>query len=284
MARSGRGFGLLSRKLIAIFLIAVVSLTAPLPSWAPWSPVPKAEAAVGVDDLILIIITALLEVAIFLVKMPLAEEADGIAETAASQLLYQALTSDQLENWASLENELYDLDHLGLSSKTFQDIELNALYSALSGAGALSFGWDAAKFSAQNPGYRNVTGGAVIFSEEYSKRLAGLANYTKGMITANNSEARDIVNRHLPVMNELASSQLEAGKHMEAGYRELLEANNQIYNFGNNQATRMRSDAMRDIDGVAQYELNETQERSDRQAAFEPAVRSWKTTGASAGY
>ncbi|MDR1944282.1 MAG: hypothetical protein LBQ19_05620, partial [Synergistaceae bacterium] len=171
--------------------------------------------------------------------------------------------------------DYYEKDHERLENEhivwTDQTDEIEELYGGLSSSGALSFAQsvDMERFEEQNPGYRQAQDGYTDFSEEYKERIEGWQEYIKGVLAANNSEAEGI-RQSLETIEELKEASDSAGY-----YRKAMQAGNQIANFVNQEFDRLRIDIQRNIEAETKYALNEQQERTDIQSAFEGAIKSW---------
>jgi hypothetical protein len=193
---------------------------------------------------------------------------------------------DQTKNQYNLEKKLYKLDHLPLGSdkRIYIPLELDGFYEKLYRSDGRNWteDWDEAGFVEIYPGYRKVSPGedAVLFSEKYAERVTDLTeNFAPSLIRGNHEAALDIIDQSYPTSVPSAMRRADilmlAGAHTKSGYRELIQAANQIQTMSNQQIAQTRIDVLRQTDEASRFALNEMQEKTDRQAAFEQAVRSW---------
>jgi hypothetical protein len=278
MARHKRQFGLLT-KLLAVFLIAAASV--PI-------PVNRAEAADPVTAAIEGIIIAMLEVTNNTMKKGAANLSKEILTTVDSEFYSQGLIFEQQKNQRNLEELVYDTDHEPLtgSMKVYENMDLSGLYGSLSSAAALSFqgAWSASAFGEASPGYRYSSASPVIiYSDAHEEMTEKLDAYAGGMMRSNHSEVIGLSGAAQKI-EELEESVMEAGEFAEGGYRQIFQAQNQVWNHSNVQANRLRTDLTRRADSSARLSLDEIQRHTDAVSAFEQAVRIWDDPAPSAGY
>jgi hypothetical protein len=281
MAKSKRKYGILMKLAAGTLIASMVFL-----------PLSAGRAAAAADPVTLIIegiIIALLEVANNALKMAAANVSREILTTVDSGFYYQGLIFEQQENQRTLEALLYDLDHEPLpdSMKVYEDMNLDALYGSLSGTGALSFGsaWSTSGFASASPGYRYSSGSpVVIYSDAHREMIEKTDAYANGMMRANHSEAVGL-SATAQKIKDLEESVMKAGELTEGGYRQILQAENQVWNHSNVQANRLRTDMARHVDSAVRFSLDEIQRRTDAASAFEQAVMIWNgPASASGGY
>jgi hypothetical protein len=63
-----------------------------------------------------------------------------------------------------------------------------------------------------------------------------------------------------------------------------LQAGSQITNFVNQEFLKLRFDMERQLEAETRYALNEQQERTDAQSAFEEAMKQWTNQSMGAAY
>jgi P-type conjugative transfer protein TrbJ len=171
----------------------------------------------------------------------------------------------------------YAADHAALSNGVWNDLtqKIQDLATLLQSANALSFlvssGDIDAKFQTFYPGYATAELAAPIFGQTYEKWMGDWENYTFGTLMANNKEAIDIKNNLLDLLSKLndASDTLKAPV---LGYRQLIQARNQIYIFVAQEVANTRLDVMRQIEARARFAANRQQRRTDVRAALGKAV------------
>lgn len=178
----------------------------------------------------------------------------------------------------------YAADHLALSGGVWNDLtqKIADLSKLLAGANALSFlasgdtasgdssGTVDSKFGTYYPGYSGQIL-TIDFSQEYKQRMSEWEKYAFGTLSANNKEALDIKDNLLNLLSKLndASSTLSTSG---IGYRQLLQARNQIYIFVAQEVANMRIDVMRQIEARARFAANRQQKRTNERVAFGKAV------------
>ena len=271
----------LLRRLIAVFLIAA-SLSACFP--------PRPAEAV-IEEIIAAIVIAACEAKLKSLMPKLTEEAQGSLEAAAKTYLYDAMIITQQNDQFDLEKELYKFDHKALASDSIKNLTpyIAGVYAASPRSDGKNFGaaWSGGGFDVANPGYRGS--GAVIFSEEYKRRTDDFDKYLREALAANHYAAESLILADSPVgavrAGVLGEALYKAGEFTKGGYMELAQASSQIETLSNQHAAALRSDTVRQSDSAARYALNEIQERTDRQAAFGQAVKTWNPAAAPiAGY
>jgi hypothetical protein len=257
---------------------------------------PPRPADAFIPDIIAAIVIAVCEAVLDAVLFPqLKEKAEGSLEAAAKTYLFEAMIIDQTKNQYDLEKKLYKLDHLPLDAdkRIFTPLELDDFYGKLYRSDGRNWieDWDEAGFVEIYPGYRKVSpgDGVVLFSEKYAERVRDLTeNFAPSLLRGNHEAALDITDQSYPTSVPRAMQRadilMRAGEHTKGGYRELIQAANQILTMSNQQIAQARIDVLRQTDGSSRFALNEIQEKTDRQAAFEQAVRSWNPPTLGAGY
>jgi P-type conjugative transfer protein TrbJ len=187
----------------------------------------------------------------------------------------------------------YAADHLALSNGVWNDLtqKIADLSKLLQEAHALSFAASAdqveSDFSTYYPGYAGQVPVLAItptdFGQDYKTRMTEWQNYSFGTLMANNKEAMDLKDNLLNLLSKLndASDSLKAPV---LGYRQLIQARNQIYIFVAQEVANMRLDVMRQIEARARFAANRQQKRTNVQAAFDQAVPAWKAQSQGKGY
>jgi hypothetical protein len=266
----------LLKKLVAIVLIAAMIVGS--------FPVRPAEAAI--QEIIAGAIILACEAALKKLMPKLTEAAGGSLEAAAKTFLHETMIIHEMNLRHDLEKKLYDLDHKPLDS--------NAVGGSLGGFLTNDFYGKASisdtNFDAANPGYRNVSPGrpAVIFSGVYAERMTRLLRQGKAKLNANFAMGMSLLNSGNPAgigaIQSVHDPLMDAGEYLEKGYRELLQAKSQIHTMSNKQASALRATETARNDAAVRYALNERQEKTDKIAAFEQAVRQWKPITQNAAY
>jgi P-type conjugative transfer protein TrbJ len=187
---------------------------------------------------------------------------------------------DAIEQLASTRSATrqanYAKDHLRLSEGVWNDLtqKIADLAKLLQEAHALSFMASASQvdsnFQTYYPGYAGQTN----FGQDYKKRMTEWQDYAFGTLMANNKEAMDIKDNLLDLLSKLNDA-ADSVKAPFLGYRQLIQARNQIYVFVAQEAANMRLDVMRQIEARARFAANRQQKRTNAQAAFDQAVSSW---------
>jgi P-type conjugative transfer protein TrbJ len=176
-------------------------------------------------------------------------------------------------------------DHAPLANPVGTDLthKLEVLYSLLAEADAITFAASSGLdrlFEQQYPGYRPVSSDAYIdFAGVYKSQTDEWQNYAYGAIEANNSEALDMKNSLQSLDRQMFDSAMSAG-----GYLQLFQARNQIYVFVGQEISNLRADLARQIETQAKTAALRQQKKTDRQTAFEQAIRIWKAQSAGNGY
>jgi dsDNA-specific endonuclease/ATPase MutS2 len=107
--------------------------------------------------------------------------------------------------------------------------------------------------------------------------------YAGGMMRSNHSEVRGLSDAAQKI-EALEESVMEAGEFTEGGYRQILQAENQVWNHSNVQTNRLRTDLTRRADSSVRLSLDEIQRHTDAASAFEQAVMIWDDPAPSDGY
>jgi dsDNA-specific endonuclease/ATPase MutS2 len=123
----------------------------------------------------------------------------------------------------------------------------------------------------------------VIYSDAHEEMTENLDAYAGGMMRSNHSEASGLSDTARKI-EALEESVMEAGELTKGGYRQILQAENQVWNHSNVQANRLRTDLARRADSAARLSLDEIQRKTDATSAFEQAVRKWNDPDPSAAY
>jgi uncharacterized membrane protein YccC len=130
----------------------------------------------------------------------------------------------------------------------------------------------------------------VIFSDVTKKRVEKLTgDYAKAFVAANSAAAKDALGAYpgsptsLAAADALMSTMHKAGGD-GVGYRKVSGAAAQIQTANNQQVSRLRAETITASDAAGVFILNEMQERTDRTAAFEQAVRKWTPVSSGASY
>ena len=270
----GKRNGLL-RRLISIVLIAALVV----------SCLPARPAEAFIEEIIAAIVIAACEAALHLMMPKLKDAAGDSLGSAGSTFLHEAMLLVEMGLRFALEIRLYDLDHEALSDNAVEG-NLTPFLSDFYGKGLLSD----AGFDAANPGYRNVSpgAGAVIFSGVYADRMSRLLTQGKAKLEASRSMGMSITDAGNPAgvdtIQSVHEALMGAGEYLEKGYREMLQAESQAHTMANKQASVLRATETMRNDAVIRYAQNERQEKADKAAAFEQAVRQWNIPVTSGGY
>jgi hypothetical protein len=237
---------------------------------------------------------AALRAEITAVKGELLSASKGILQESVRMELYNTLLlfDDALHNY--FIDFTYKIDHKELGDKVFNDQadSLANLYGSLGSAGEFSFESAApsrSAFDAKNPGYRVISrGNPIIFSEKYKERVKDLLDFAYGSLKENNGEARGFLDDSHPLspsnVKKLHDASVKAGNPVttQGGYRQVMQAGNQIIGFANQEAARLRADLMRLGESRLKIAMNERQEEMDVHAAFEQALVISSVSSASA--
>ena len=181
----------------------------------------------------------------------------------------------------------YMADHAALGNGVWNDLtqKIADLAKLLQEAHALSFLASSSavdsNFKTYYPGYAGQT--AANFGEEFKKRMTEWESYAFGTLMANNKEAMDIKNNLLGLLSKLndASDSFSAPV---LGYRQLLQARNQIYIFVAQEVANMRLDVMRQIEARARLAANRQQKRTNLRVAFEKTAPAWTSQSEGKNY
>jgi hypothetical protein len=218
------------------------------------------------------------------VKGGLLSASKGILQESVRMELYNTLLlfDDALHNY--FIDFTYKIDHKELADKIFNDQtgSLATLYGNLRSAGEFSFQSatpSRSAFDAKNPGYRaSSRENPIIFSEKYKERVGDFLDFTYGSLKENNREARGFLDDSHPLspsnVKKLHDASVKAGNPIttQGGYRQIMQAGNQITSFANQEVTRLRADLMRLGESRLKAAMNERQEEMDVHAAFEQAL------------
>jgi hypothetical protein len=183
--------------------------------------------------------------------------------------------------------EDYDNDHLALSAEdivwTDWTADISALYAKLASENMFSFvpaaGLTRQAFDQMYPGYLSSPAASVIdFAAGYETRAGNAQDYAYGVLEANNSEAQGVLN------SQPSIAKMDTVFRNVGYYRQLLQADTQVSTFTNQALSKLRIDLGRQIEARHTFALEERQERTDVTAAFNQAVREWKSQSPGAGY
>ncbi|MDR2176326.1 MAG: hypothetical protein LBO82_10390 [Synergistaceae bacterium] len=179
----------------------------------------------------------------------------------------------------------YFADHLALGDGVWNDLtqKIADLSKLLDTAHAISFLASAdaveSNFWTYYPGYAGQR--AVNFGGEFKSRMAEWENYAFGTLLANNKEAMDLKDNLLNLLSKLNDA---TGSLTAVGYRQYIQARNQIYLFVAQQVANMRLDVMRQIEAQARIAANKQQKRTNAQVAFGKAVPALRAQSAGKVY
>jgi P-type conjugative transfer protein TrbJ len=217
----------------------------------------------------------------------------SVASAGGGGMSGGALESTQLLNKAELIKEVAEAvkqtqelinqyqnmlqNTLQLPLSIWQDVtgtitELQNLYGSFKSL-SLASAFDFEKFKIQHPGYRDVTNSPtadIDFSQIYKERVAQLDEYAAGVLEANNMEVQNVKDSQSTI------KQLNEASKSSVGQMQALQAGNQIATFMAQELAELRIDMARQIDLQTEIALNEQQERTDEEAAFEQAISTWK--------
>jgi P-type conjugative transfer protein TrbJ len=215
----------------------------------------------------------------------------GMVAADIADLEYKNKIISLLEDEYEELEENYAADHAALSGAVNLDLsdKIAAIYGILSQADALTFAANAdfeRRFEQQNPGYRVASAGEFIdFSGLYRSQMEEWQDYAYGTVEANNTEALDTEALDTGIRDlQAVIAALDTASLNASGYRQLLQARNQVYAFVGQEVTNLRLDVARQIEARAKTEASRQQRRSDRQAAFEIAIRAWQPQTTGTGY
>jgi hypothetical protein len=207
----------------------------------------------------------------------------GLVSLRYSSAIYAYLDYKEENSDFETYKKHYAQDHLPLVFTVWEDLtgETAELYKNLASNDVLALSFaaalDRAKFDAQNPGYRNAAS-YVDFEAEYKKRVQRRQNFALEAVKANNVEANASLKTRAPDMLKLNASSLAA-----QGYRQGLQAGGQTVNFMNQGLVLLRMDMLRQTEAETFYALDEMQEDSDGQAAFEGGMK-WRSQSTGKSY
>jgi hypothetical protein len=205
----------------------------------------------------------------------------GLVSLKYSSTVYAYLDYKEEDSADKAYKEHYARDHLPLVLTVWEDLtgETAALYKNLASNDILALSFVASlnreKFEAQNPGYRTSY---TDYEAEYRKRVQRRRNFDLETVKANNTEANASVNTRMPDMLKLNVSSIAT-----LGYRQGLQAGNQTANFMNQGLVLLRMDMLRQTEAETFFALDEMQEDSDGQAAFEGGIK-WRSQSAGKTY
>ncbi|MDR1649751.1 MAG: hypothetical protein LBR71_05775 [Synergistaceae bacterium] len=207
----------------------------------------------------------------------------GLVSLKYSSTVYAYLDYKEEDSADKAYKEHYARDHLPLVLTVWEDLtgETATLYKNLAAGDILALSFAAslerAKFDAQNPGYRDAAS-YTDFEAEYRKRVERRRNFDLETLKANNTEANASVKTRMPDMQKLHLSSIAT-----LGYRQGLQAGNQTANFMNQGLVLLRMDMLRQTEAETFFALDEMQEDSDGQAAFEGGIK-WRSQSAGKTY
>jgi hypothetical protein len=191
----------------------------------------------------------------------------------------------QIKEMIKTYNDNYKKDHNDLDEGKRISVEWDAasLRSNLESAGAISFAAtaDRAKemLNEQNPGYRTVSAGKTVdYASVYRERAAKWQNMAFGMLTAANSEARNVTS----AQNDIKS--MNDTSNEADGYMQIIQAGSQERNYLNRNLVQARFDVMMQIDLQFKNSMEKIQDDADSTSAFDQAVRTWVSPGGTRSY
>gem|GEM_PF-3763465 len=201
---------------------------------------------------------------------------DGaVAATAKS------LRSSQKEWYEQIMSD-YENDRRSLPGGVFHDLapKYSGIRTDLSGAGGISYVQAnalSAKFDEVNPGYRKTSDSLYI--DDYKKIAENWRQYMEAQNRTAQTEQNDFAALS-ETITALAKASLEDGVH----YTRSIEARAQVYAFGAQQTTNLRSDIARQIDMRAREALDREQREADLHAAFGRATKGGAAWPKGTGY
>ncbi len=199
--------------------------------------------------------------------------------TEVTQLANKAQLIEQLREEVEQKLELIKQyqnmlqNTLQLPQNIWNDVtgQFEELYGILEQAKSLTFGaaFDHEKCEAENPGYREDTGG-LNYSEIYKDRVEDWQQYWEATLLANNMAAEEIKDSQglIKQLNEAAKS--------SEGQHQALQAGNQIMVYQAQQLSQIHASILRQIDAQAEFAMNEQQERTDEEEAMGKAIGEWQ--------
>ncbi|MCL2009400.1 MAG: hypothetical protein FWG71_02495 [Synergistaceae bacterium] len=195
----------------------------------------------------------------------------------AEDLIINGIKREELELFGKWYGEIkvnYKRDHEALEKITYSmEGKLQGLYAGLANAGAASFSSNPVSvFGGGNWTYRN-TDPAQLYIDDYKERSGKTLAYAEGFAAGASGETDDIAAFLKDAVSKMGQSALDS-----KGYREVLQARNRINLFSAQEAVNMRLDVTRQTDLMARQALDRQQRRTDRQAALERSLGSWKNT------
>ncbi|MDR2176330.1 MAG: hypothetical protein LBO82_10410 [Synergistaceae bacterium] len=214
----------------------------------------------------------------------------GLLSLRYSSTVYAYLDFKEEESADKAYNEHYRHDHLPLPLTVWEDwaADTAKLYKGLasndvSSRDVLAFSFaasfDQALFEAQNPGYRSTSPYSYTdFEAEYKKRVERRQNFALETLRANNTMANASLSPRVPDM-----LQLHLSSSATLGYRQGLQAGSQTVNFMNQGLVLLRMDMLRQLEAETFFALDEAQEDSDKEAAFEVGMK-WRTQATGKNY
>jgi hypothetical protein len=190
---------------------------------------------------------------------------------------------DDYDTHVKKEKSDYAADHTAWTNNVFRDRNgaMDTLYSGLLNGGAVSFSSESdisARFDAENPGYRGLGSGAAAYLDNYKDMMSKWRKYSEAFTAANNSQALE------SETNATSVTSMKDAIFSNAVYRKSMQARNQINLFASQEVSNMRLDIARQIDAGTKFALTLQRTRTDRHAAFERSVGTWKQTASSAQF
>lgn len=221
------------------------------------------------------------------IAQPMVEEAmDALERAAASGFssvgrtyLHEAMLQREMYLRYLLEQSLYNLDHAQLQNNGMEE-GLRGFLGSFYGLAPLLTD---PGFEMASPGYRDLSAGPVIFSDKYADRMRLLLERGMAKLSANGTMGRSspVGPAKLRSMHDIL---IGAGEYLKNGYRGLTQAESLIHTMSNRQASVLRAMETERNDAVISYAINERQEKADKAAAFEQAVKQWNVLEPNPGY
>ncbi|MDR1740620.1 MAG: hypothetical protein LBR38_02070 [Synergistaceae bacterium] len=178
----------------------------------------------------------------------------------------------------ALEEAVWKADHSQLGNIYWKDVsaDIKAMCDGLSSGGALSFSSAMAieKWFLQQ-GYW-VPNSSYDFVANYKTRASGFNGYVKTALKANNTAAAGVLAdqaRIKQIKEADDSMSIPVLGQVLAVYNKAMEAGFQASEMAVQELSMLRLDLQRHVDAETRYAMNEQQERTDVQAAFDGAVR-----------
>jgi hypothetical protein len=190
---------------------------------------------------------------------------------------------DDYDTHVKKEKSDYEEDHKAWSNTVFKDRDggIDTLYRGLLDGGALSFSQEssgiAARFEADNPGYRGL-GSDIAYLDDYKDMMAKWRRYSEAFVAANNSQALETETDAKSV------SSMKDAVFSNTMYRKSAQVRNQVNLFASQEVSNLRLDIARQVDARTKFALTLQRTRTDRRAAFERSVGTWRQTVSSAQF